>query len=374
MWRLSLLSLIILCSFVPGYAQENKPFAGVGIETNVMAGKILRHSKKLPSQMPDVVSCYELNFIYQTHGTKDWHQRRKYPIVGFGIAYTDYGIDSVYGKCISIYPNLQIPLISTGKFEWTLKAGFGLGYATRPYQRYPSMDTFNTAIGGHLNNYSYFATDLRYRVNEHLDIQAGGNFSHISNATFRTPNLGINLYGVHAGIRYFPVTSQPAIQKRNIPKLNNRWLIQARLGLSAVETAAADGPLYPVYLVSLYTSKRYASKNKAFAGIDYSYHSNIYSFLRNNEVYEGDEYRHSWKSSVFIGNEFLIGRVGIHLQLGYYIKKTYLDNLPIYEKIGGNFYIIQQEKGFIKESFLSILLKANSTEAELVEIGLGFGF
>jgi Lipid A 3-O-deacylase (PagL). len=366
--------LLALMLATPIAVKAQTSLEGFGIETNIAAGKMLRHTKKFTAPMPDLSTSYELNFVQQTSGRKDWHQRRNYPLWGFGIAVTNYGIDSVFGKVISIYPNLEIPIIRGEKIEWTVRAAFGLGYVTKPYQRYPNFDTINNAIGSRVNNYSSFYTDLRYHVNEHLDVQLGANFSHISNAAFRQPNLGINMYGAHIGARYFPVTSKPARIATNPPALKNRWLVQARAGISATELGTADGPLFPVYLASVYASKRYLSKNKAYAGIDYSYHSHIYAFQRNNEINIGEEKANSWRGAVFVGNEFLMGRVGLMFQIGVYFKQAYLPMDKFYQKLGGNVYIIQKETGILKELYASCLLKTHKEQAELVEMGIGVGF
>ena len=368
----NILSLLLIA--ISANAQDHKPWAGFGIETNVYAGKIFRHTPKFPTLLPDMVNTFEVNFVSQTYGTKPWQQRRNFPVVGFGVAYTDYGIDSIYGKCVSIYPNLEIPLIKRKNIEWTLRAGFGLGYITQSYRRYPTFDTINTAIGSRVNNYSIFATDLRYRVNEHMDVQAGLNFSHVSNAALRAPNLGINTYGAHIGVRYFPVTNQPEKIMRDQTPLKNRWLIQGRVGLAGKEQAAPDGPIYPIYILTAYASKRYWSKNKLLMGVDYSYHPEIYTFLRNNEIAVGEERANSWRGAVFVGNEFLVGRVGILFQVGVYWHNIYNAENAFYEKLGGNLYIINKETGILKELYLSMLLKVHMEEAELVEAGLGFGF
>ncbi len=364
----------VLCVFVDQVqAQEQKPWSGFAIETNFMAGKVLKHTAKFRAPVPDLSSAFEINFMQQTFGKKAWHARRYYPVVGFGFTYTNYGIDSIYGKCISMYPNLQIPIIRGKNLEWTFRMGFGLGYVTKRFERSPAWDTLNTAVGSHFNNFSIISTDLRYHISKHIDVQLGLNFTHISNAALRQPNLGVNMYGGHIGVRYFPVTSMPAKEQTNPSSLKSRWLAQARLGLAFNEAGQADGPLYPVYLLSAYASKRWRSKNKLFIGIDYSYHRGIEAFLKNNEISVGEEKQHSWKSAVFVGNEFLFGRVGIILQVGYYLKDAALRLDPFYQKLGGNLYIIQNETGILKELYLSILLKTHRTQAELAELGLGIG-
>lgn len=355
-------------------AQQKADWQGFGIEANIHGGRIYKHTENFKAPVPDFSGAFEINLIKQTYGKKEWEQRRNYPVVGLGFSYTDYGLDSVFGKCYSIYPNLELPLVKGKQLEWTFRAGFGLAYTTRHYKRGPEWDTLNNAVGTRLNNYTLFATDIRYRVNEHWDIQLGGSFSHISNASLRTPNLGINLVGAHVGVRYFPATSRPKKIVRKLDPLKNQWLAQIRLGISANEANVPNGPLYPIYIVSAYASRRYRSKNKMFAGVDYSYHESIYAFLRNNEIEPGRERSQSWKSTVFIGNEFLIGRFGVHLQLGYYLRESYLRLEKFYQKIGCNIYLLQQEKGTFKETFFSVHLKTHKTQAEFAEVGVGVGF
>jgi len=357
-------------------AQDTKPWEGFGIEVNAFEGRVIKHNAKFELPLPSLTTGLDVNFQYKTYGKKEWEQRRRYPIIGVGIAYTNYGIDSVYGRLFSIYPNLVIPLITGRKLEWTLRIGDGIAYATRDYSRIHPFDTINNAIGSKINDYGSFMMDLRYHVNTHWDVQVGANFSHYSNASFQQPNLGVNLFGAHVGVKYFPVSSEPKHIVRDLKPLKNRWLFQFRLTMAYDEANAPLGPLYPAYLATGYVSKRWLSKNKFIGGFDYSYHTLIYSFLRNNIgfVTPGTEAQHSYKTAVFAGNEFLLGRVGIVLQAGYYLHQAFQTQGKVYEKIGGNVYLVQKEHGLIKEFFLCTYLKTHLSVAELVEFGFGMGF
>ncbi len=372
------LLLFLILSFVLGttaFAQQENPLTGIGIENNEIVGKVFKHTPKFILPIPSISSAYELNIVFKTHGTKEWQQRRRFPVLGVAFTYTNYGIDSIYGRGFGIIPNFQIPLVTGKKLEWTLRMGFGLGYLTKKYERAPGYDTLNDAIGSNINNFTLIMTDLRYHLNRDWDIQLGGNFSHMSNASFKQPNLGINMYGAHIGFRYFPEGSNPQHTMRTLKPLKDRWLFQVRTSLAMDGYGSSNGPAFPVYLADAYVSTRWLSKNKAFVGIDYAYYTDIYAFLRNNEILPGQEAKNSYKSAVFAGNEFLMGRVGLVLQLGYYIKNAYLRApQPYYEKIGANLYLVKREQGPLKELFLSAMLKAHSTIAELAQLGLGFGF
>jgi len=371
-----LLLLFALTTAVAGSAQEVSRWAGFGVEANVFEGKVIKHTSKFHLPVPNISTGVDVNFQWKTFGRSEWQQRRRFPTVGLGVTYTNYGIDSVYGRCFSLYPNLVIPLVTGKHLEWTLRIGDGVGYVTRAYSRIHPFDTMNNAIGSKVNDYGSFMMDIRYHINTHWDVQAGANFSHISDASFHQPNLGVNLAGTHIGVKYFPVSANPKRIMRDLKPLKNRWLFEYRLTVAFDGSNAPLGPVYPVYLATAYASKRWISKNKFIGGIDYSYHTNIYAYLRNNLgfVTPDEERRYSYKSALFAGNEFLLGKVGVVLQVGAYIHQAFLTQGKIYEKLGGNFYLVKKEHGPLKEFFLCGFLKTHLSVAELAEFGFGMGF
>lgn len=347
--------------------------AGYGIEVNALGGKMLKHTEKIGAALPDFVGGVDVNFFQQTRGQKAWQAARGYPQVGVGIAYTHYGLADVYGQCIAAYPNIQLPLLRRQTFEWALRVGYGFGYVTRRYDR-TAGDTLNRAIGSHFNNFSLFSTDLRYRPSKNWDVQAGLHFTHLSNAAIARPNLGLNVVGAHIGARYFPVTSRPErLPVVPLPR-RNLWWGSARMGFAVQEEGPADGPTYPVYLGSVYGGMRWRGVNKAFVGVDASYHSFVEAFLKNNEIHPGSEARHAWKGAVIAGNEFTFGRASVLVQVGVYVREAYLRLDPFYQKVGIQYYLRRQEKGLLKDVFVAALLKTHKVQAELAEVGLGIGF
>jgi hypothetical protein len=356
-------------------AQDRRPLPGFCVDANVFGGKVIKHTEKFHLPVPALTTGIDLNFQWKTYGKKEWEQRRRYPTIGIGVAYTNYGIDSVYGQCFSIYPNIEIPVIAGSRLSWTIRFGDGAGFATKKYSRRPDFDTLNNAIGSHINDYASFMSDVRYHLNDHWHLQAGINFSHISNASFHQPNLGINLVGAHFGVKYFPVTGNPTKIHHDLQPLRNRWLAQFRLTMAFNQSNAPLGPTYPIYLGTALVSKRWISKNKVFTGIDYSYHQQISSFLHNNTFVDpGTEERHATKIAILAGNEFLLGRLGVVVQAGYYVRQAFQSQGKVYQKLGGNLYLLQQEKGFIKEAYICAFLKTHLSVAELAEFGFGMSF
>jgi hypothetical protein len=369
----SFFGLVALLLSGASYAQ-NAPWSGFGIEANAIGGKVYKHEKKFTLPIPALTTGVDVNLLQHTDGRKAWQQRRKYPTFGLGIAYINYGIDSIYGHCFGLYPSITLPLISGRNLQWTLRLGDGIGYVTREYSRVDPVNTTNVAIGSHINDFAMVMTDLRYHISRHWSAQLGANITHISDASYHKPNLGINMIGAHLGATYYPVTARPGRLESELKPLRNRWLVQARLSMAFQSAYTSGGPLYPVYIASGYVSRRWISRNKVFAGLDYAYYNSIYAYLRNNGLDEGRERQNAYKTAVFAGNEFLLGRLGIVLQVGYYLQQSAQPVDPFYEKIGGHFYLVQKEHGPLKELFLSVFVKTHETVAELGEVGIGFGF
>lgn len=370
-FRFAFLCAIVLGSNCSLWAQDAQ--SGFGIEANLLGGRIFKHTQNFRGPIPSMSGGGEINMVWQTNGQADWQQRRQYPTLGLGLSYINYDKDN-YGQGVGIFPNLSLPIMSRQNWEWTIRFGMGLGYISKQYRPYaPYWDTLNNAIGARINNFSLFSSDVRYHINKHWDLQAGINFTHMSSAKFRVPNLGINLLGAHVGFRYFPNTANPIKIKRELPVLKNRILVQARLAIALSTGESAGSAATPVYISSLSLSKRYWGKNKILVGLDYGYHQAVYDFMRLQALETGNERNRAWNAGVFAAHEFLYGRVGLYMQIGAYVKQTLLAKAPIYQRLGMNWYLVQNEKGLIKELTITTLLKTHYATAELAELGVGIG-
>jgi hypothetical protein len=357
----------------PVLAQQSPPWSGFGLEANAWFGKMIKHTANFTGPLPDHSYVFELNLIKKTYGQKDWQQRRNYPQIGLDLLWVNYNMNDVYGQVFGLAPNITLPLLRYRDWELSFRAGMGVGFATRPYERFQNRNIENVALGGHWNNISPFSLDVRRRLDQHWDIQCGLSFVHVSNAAFQQPNLGINMYSAHLGLRYFPVTSEPEKISRHLAPLRNRWMANAHAGIAFVEHSPADGPLFPVYMADIYLSKRYWSKNKIYAGLGYAYDTEVYALLKSIEEHPGNEKKYSWMATVFAGHEFLIGHMGIVFELGAYLKTANNRNDRIYQKVGGNFYFIQKEKGLLKTLYASAYLKTHMFQAQWFALGLGLG-
>ncbi len=371
--RVVLFLLLVVQLSLPVVAQQFQP--GFGVEGNFMAGKVVKHSEKFTLPIPTLTTCYDVNFLWKTYGRKPWHKTRHYPVVGFGLTYIDYGMNSVYGQSIGLYTDVQMTFLRRGNWEWTFRLGDGVGYISKHYQTTPPIDTVNVAIGTHINDFGIFMTDLRYHLNNHFDLQAGAQFTHMSNGDYRNPNLGINAYGAHIGFRYAPVTSRPKHVEPDTAKTPpNHWYTELRLGIAYNEARTTGNPELPTYVVSLSEARRLGGKDKIFFGTYADYSQSTYAFLKHYGVDYGQEKQNAWDGAVFAGNEFLVGHVGISIEMGVYYKQTFLAFVPFYERFGGTYYVLQREMGILKTVAITTRLLTHGAVAQYVEFGMGVGF
>jgi hypothetical protein len=180
--------------------------------------------------------------------------------------------------------------------------------------------------------------------------------------------------GVHVGVQYYPVSCKTKCIIRELPAQKNYWVFNIREGISYKEARAVGSPIVPSYITSAFIGKHWHGKNKLYLGADYAYHTDVYDFLKNYGVDRGHEMGHAWDGAVFVGNEFLIGRLALVTQLGVYYHQTYLKFVPVYEKIGGHYYFLKRPHGPMKEMFLSAMLLTHGIVAEYSEFGIGVGF
>lgn len=369
--------LYILCLWtlsLPAMAQTESPWKGVGFETDYYHSNMMRHSKRITAPLARNTFAFDLNLVRKYYGREDWEIRRHYPEVGLGFIYLNYNNPELYGSVFGIFPNLRLRLLTLDRFSWSARVGMGISYVTRPYERVPDPNLANETIGGHLNNISPLQTDLRWKINDHWEFQGGVHLIHVSNASFRRPNFGINIWGFQAGLRYFPVSNTPERYDRSVPSLKNRVVVYAKGSIAFVELFMPDGGLSRVYNGGIFASKRYLGKNKAILGLDYTYNTATYAFMKYNTRHVGQENRYASQISVCVGNEFLFKNFGIVLQGGVYLMKMDMQTSSFYEKLGGNFYVLQREQGVLKEVILSALLKTHQNQAQLFEMGLSLGF
>jgi hypothetical protein len=190
-FKLKTVLLLVLFQCITLYSR-----AQWNIEARTAKGFILSHRSSMEGLIKDHTEQYTLSFQQKTTGSKDWHYFYLMPTVGIRIDYISNGNSKELGNGIAITPSIQLPL---GKKENSLlqtQIGVGIGYLSKTFSKTDNRK--NIAIGSHINASVQFALLLQKRY-KWGGWKTGLQFQHFSNASFATPNLGLNIPSLFAG-------------------------------------------------------------------------------------------------------------------------------------------------------------------------------
>ena len=104
------------------------------------------------------------------------------------------------GYPIGLYTFFRGPFVRGNKLVLNYEAGWGLSTNFKPYD--PFTNPYNNAIGSRETLMATFSLILQYQFTRRLDLNTSFTLTHYSNATLKSPNLGINTFAPRLSLRY----------------------------------------------------------------------------------------------------------------------------------------------------------------------------
>ncbi|MCC7028666.1 MAG: acyloxyacyl hydrolase [Chitinophagaceae bacterium] len=371
------LSILLYCfiflSATKAVAQNDADsLKNYSLGVNYFGGKILVHTDKIHVSAPPYSQALEFNFNKQTLGNAAWQQRFGFPETGLSICVARHG-SPLLGTAVGLYPSIQFRILQFGKGYWYFKIGGGIGVNSKRWQRTPAADSVNNIIGSTVNNFTMLQSGIRFALSQQWTLQTGVHFYHISNAGARKPNFGINTMGAHLGLNYHLQGFKLNIEKRPDEIREKSLNLGVQSVVSFAEDKTVDGPVYGNYNFAVFAAKMYRGKNRFSLGAEGTYNSKLYALFKNTGQFTGQERKHAWQYSCFAAHEFVFGKIGLPLQLGYYLNKPN-GGAPIYEKLGITYHFYHRPKNGVKDLYLTTQLKTHYATADFAEFGLGVLF
>ncbi len=195
MIRFSLISLLILftANLAVSSPKNDNTRKPTFIAVNANIGSLLKTNDFLKAAEIPFSSSLALKFGLNTKGDNWKDFAYGMPYYGIGLYTSRFKDNDGLGKPVSLYlfqgatiselsPRLKL------NYEWNL----GISTNWEPYDRFdnPTMD----AIGSNVNVHVALNLMLRYSVNDYLDLNLGGAFTHFSNGSYQQPNAGVNQF------------------------------------------------------------------------------------------------------------------------------------------------------------------------------------
>lgn len=332
-------------------------------------GTIVKHTERFAAEVSEPSFNLEIGASFRTFGEKPWQRKMHYPEMGISYFYTHYGNRDIFGEAHGLLPHITF-WINRGKIaDFYFRIGSGLAYITKPYNAVSNPT--NNVIGSKINNITQLRFGSNFHVSAKTDITLGFTFTHHSNARTQSPNLGTNIPAIALGVRHTPFSDSHSYNTDTIPKPEKRNEYNYRFSMGVTDRAIG-GPKYPVYIHSLYYARSTSVANKVWVGATFATNMGKYDRLLNSETQEKTFYRAS-DLSLFVGDEIMLGKIGVFFLVGVYLFEPELNYAPIYAKLGANYYFVEFGKNHQK-MFVGANLKTHYSIAEYPEIGFGITF
>ncbi|MBK9336628.1 MAG: acyloxyacyl hydrolase [Lewinellaceae bacterium] len=346
------------------------------MESATYHGTLWRHTPKLTIQTGQPVWGQEIGVRFQTQGRKSWQVWHRYPAFGVAVAHFRLG-KQAHGDAWGLLPNLNLPLLRTGRWLAIFRVGAGLGYVTRPYDSFSNPD--QNAIGSHWNNFTQFRLSAEYRLTAHWRVQAGGALSHFSNGASTLPNFGVNLPGAFAALAWSPggIREEHFHATSENKRGGRRWGGMVSGSLALTEYSIFDGPRYPVWGLSGAGYFQINRVNRLLVGMEYEYNRAVYHFgLRTSGFLDKHAARlGATRLAVTVADEFLFGSLGIQVLAGVYTGGQINQIIPHawYSKLVVRYYFPPMFRSPLR-CHAGVSLKTHETTAELFATGIGLVF
>jgi hypothetical protein len=205
--------------------------------------------------------------------------------------------------------------------------------------------------------------------------------------------VGLNTNAIGVGVRYAFSKKTAPVSLPSKPEYSNKLHFNINLGLGINEqgssTIAVNGSKYPIYIASLFFTRKLSYVNKLQFGIEGYFNTGVYDFIVSQDLYGNVQKKKSYAGYVFAGDEFLLNNFGIVGQLGVYVYNPfYRDQHSLYYdddlvsniktslvlKLGINYYIRNPYEKNKNALYVGTYVKTNFGQADFWENCIGWQF
>ncbi len=316
--------------------------------------------------------AFEISITKLTHGRTRWEYMYNYPFVGIGYWYSDIGRSPYLGSAHAIFPYINFPLTRKKDIQLYFRTGLGIGYMTKRFHR---LDNYkNVVIGSHINVAISLLLELKKRIGEQFILSAGIGFNHFSNGSMKTPNYGINIPSISAGIAYRLSKENPYFKQKLLPELRP-FEFDGKKSVDLDVTAAFGykdmrseiGGRYVIFTTFANLLKPTTFKSKYGIGLDISYDGTDEQLILKEYHDTIDNKIKLVQTGLNLAYELNISKVSFIANLGIYLTSKYKGDGIIYEKLALQYKISDH-------LFTSITLKAHAGRADFIVLGIGYKF
>src|SRR5688572_9095898 len=137
---------------------------------------------------------------FQRNYKKLWPLDSQFVQWGGGIFLGNTGSKQYVGNMTGAFSFINLPLLNKKNFLSKLRIAGGIGWIEKPYNK--NTNHKNVLLGTALNAYMNFVWQNEFKLTPKTFVNIGFSFSHLSNGSNTSPNLGLNIPAISIGMRY----------------------------------------------------------------------------------------------------------------------------------------------------------------------------
>lgn len=331
-------------------------------EARVHGGFLWAHRGSMIHLVKGHIKGLELSIHKNTFGNKPWEYYFNYPKPGISFIALDLSNPSELGYAIGIFPHVHFPVVKNQRINWGFEVGYGLGYLTKRFDRIENHK--NIAIGSGLNGAVQLGTNMEVTITPSWLLDFGISLSHFSNASSKTPNLGINIPTISFASSFGFGKTATQSKPDSLPPLDKAFKLSFNGAFSFKQVIPTGGQTYFVYTFTTLMEKRMTPKSQLALGLDLMLDpSNREKLMRTGDTLKND--LQVWKLGIAPGYELVLGRVTMVGQFGVYLRTLYKGDGLFYHRVGSRIQLTKHLR-------MNLLLKSHFAVADYFEWGLGY--
>ena len=305
----------------------------------------------------------EISVGIQTRGSAWWQQANGYPRAGIAAFYGNTGSRQYIGHMAGLFPYVNFPLLRTRPLRVGFRLGTGIAWVEKPFD--VENNPKNLMLSTHINACISMLLEAEVNIAQHIAVNGGLSFTHISNGLYQMPNLGLNMPALSLGVRYS--IGKPVAYQKQLPPVINHSLHWQVFAATAVKQGnwllSRHYVLGIINAEAMFTKKR---GNEWGLGLMVTYDPSLSKEIANAPVLTHDNSKPKYQAGIYGTYEHNLGRVSIPLQLGAYLYNQYSIN-PLFQVIGVRYAINKHWKAAFQ-------LKTHLGKADHIDWGIGYRF
>lgn len=335
--RNKFLIFITLLFFANNYGQENQSI----IQTNIAYGSVFKHKNDIAHLITAHPILFQLSYARSSDTITSWRKHMNFPDTGVSFTHQKFG-NNIVGNVtgLTYFSNFYL-LNRNASNQFNFEVGLGMAYTDSP-MTYENNNQ-NNVLSSDFVFHQYLKWQYRRpHIFNQFGLQAGLTFTHFSNASYKSPNLGINSLFFNIGLNY--IDTKPKIVYPNRIKSEKfsekqplKYFISAKIGWHEVYEKLGTKPIYSF---SAFVAKPFRKFSDLQLGIDYfnSLSEKQYAEFQYIAGYNhADKIYDHQQIGVFAGYIQYFNKLSFDTQVGYYLYNPLKLNMDIYEKIGLNY-------------------------------------